>query len=142
MSDHDTADRGPPGEVAQGETRTVLVADDLPQVRRLIRVTLSATGCEVLEAENGERAVAVARESYPDLILMDLAMPKRTGLWALARLREDPLTAGIPVVILTANDEETAKETAESLGAIAYLLKPFRPLQLLAIVDQALAPTR
>lgn len=143
MPDHltDTAGATRRG-VPQGETRTVLVADDLPQVRRLMRLTLSASGCDVIEAGDGETAVALARSHYPDLILLDLAMPRRTGLWVAERLQEDPLTAGIPFIVVTANDEERAREAALALGAIAYLLKPFRPLQLLETVDRALTPVR
>lgn len=115
---------------------TLLVCDDEDVLRSLIRATLA--GYTVIEARDGDEALAHARQLRPDLILLDMMMPGRSGLDVLAELRRDPNLAGTPVVMLTARTQVADREAAEATGANRYLGKPFSPLQLIAVVEELL----
>ena len=101
----------------------------------LCRVNLEFEGFRVVEAADGERAVAAAREASPDLILLDTTMPNTDGWETLLRLQADPDLRGIPVVMLTARVEEEARQRALRGGAVAYVTKPFRPSELVGTVN-------
>ncbi len=108
----------------------VLVVDDEAPIRLLCRVNLEADGMSVLEAENGEQGLALAREYRPDVILLDVMMPGLDG-WQVARaLLEQPSTAGIPIVFLTARAESRDYSRGLDLGGVEYMTKPFNPLEL------------
>src|SRR4051812_36999661 len=98
----------------------VLVAEDNPMNRELIRSILEDRGCEVVEAADGEEALAKIRESEPDLILMDVQMPRLDGIDALHRLRHDPILASIPVIALTAYAMCGDKEQFLAAGFDSY----------------------
>ena len=119
--------------------KTILYAEDNEFNRKIVRQALSRTTYRLIEAEDGEAAVTMAGEALPDLILMDVQLPKLSGLEATRRLRADPRTAAIPVIIVTSfalgGDEQRAIEA----GATAYLAKPYSPRQLVALI-QKLAP--
>lgn len=119
---------------------TLLVCDDEDVLRSLIRATLA--GYTVIEARDGEEALAHARELHPDLILLDMMMPGRSGLDVLAELRRDPKLARTPVVMLTARTQVADRDAAEAAGADRYLGKPFSPLQLIAVVEELLDSQR
>ena len=109
----------------------VLIVDDEPDIRRIAKLGLSRVGgMEVVEATNGTEALARAREEHPDAVLLDVMMPVLDGPSTLARLREDPATAGIPVVFLTAKAIAAEVERLKSLGAAGVLTKPFDPMTL------------
>jgi len=109
----------------------VLIVDDEPDIRRIAKLGLSRVGgMEVVEATNGTEALARAREDHPDAVLLDVMMPVLDGPSTLARLREDPATAGIPVVFLTAKAIAAEVERLKSLGAAGVLTKPFDPMTL------------
>ncbi len=118
--------------------QTVLIADDDEGIRALIETTLESPDCRVLLAEDGEAALALARRELPDLVILDWMMPKLTGPEIAERLPCDPLTAGIPIVLLTGMSREENRQRGLATGALAYLIKPFSPLQLLQIVQQVL----
>lgn len=118
--------------------KTILLADDEPNLRLLVRTTLEDPSYRILEANDGSAALAKAREEHPDLIVLDWMMPGMTGIEVAAALREDPLTAGIPVIMLTARDRPEDKEQGAAVGAFEYLTKPFSPLELLRKVEEAL----
>ena len=107
--------------------KTVVVADDDAGVRHLVRDTLALGGVpvEVLEAETGAQAVALARRGPVDLVLLDVGMPELDGLQACRALKDDPATAGAPVVFVSIRSQP-AKD-ALGAGASAYLTKPFSP---------------
>jgi two-component system alkaline phosphatase synthesis response regulator PhoP len=105
--------------------KRVLIADDEETVRSLVK-RLLGKNCKVLEAENGEEAVKVAVNEKPDLILMDILMPKMDGLTACYAIKRNPATKGIPVVMLTAVDYELNRKLSQDvMGAQDYITKPF-----------------
>jgi DNA-binding response OmpR family regulator len=116
----------------------VLIADDEPHIRRLVAFTLGNDGYEVIEATDGGEAVSLAASERPDLILLDVMMPVMTGYDALRKLKADPATAAIPVVMLSAKSQKT--EIAEGLesGAHEYICKPFTPRELVQRVGEIL----
>ena len=119
--------------------KTVLYVEDNEFNRKIVRHLLGRTSYRLLEAEDGEAGVTTAREARPDLVIMDIQLPKMSGLEATRRLRADPATAGIPIIVITsfalAGDEDKAREA----GAAAYLAKPYSPRELLEMIRR-LAP--
>jgi len=119
--------------------KTVLYVEDNEFNRKIVRHLLGRTSYRLIEAVDGEAGVATAREAVPDLIIMDIQLPKLSGLEATRQLRADPVTAPIPVIVITsfalAGDEEKARKA----GAAAYLAKPYSPRELLQMIRQ-LAP--
>ena len=110
----------------------ILVAEDERDIRELINFTLSYAGHTVTQAANGQEAIDKAREleKKPDLIMMDVRMPKLTGYEACRRLKEEDDLKDIPVVFLSAKGQDEEVQTGISAGAIAYILKPFAPEEL------------
>jgi two-component system phosphate regulon response regulator PhoB len=122
------------------ERPIVLVCDNEEALRALVAATLEGAGYELVEARDGEQALAQARAVHPDLILLDMMMPVHTGLEVLAELRADPELADTPVVMLTARVQLTDREAALEAGADRFLAKPFSPLQLADVVAELLPP--
>ncbi len=116
----------------------ILVAEDERDIRDLIVFTLQLTGFSVVEVPNGEEAVKKASEINPDLILMDVRMPKMTGYEACKALKEQEDTKDIPVVFLSAKGQEAEINTGLELGAVEYFLKPFAPDELAERVNKIL----
>ena len=117
---------------------TVLVVDDEPTVRILVRRILGRE-YDVIEAENGARAVEVAKANKLDLVLMDMMMPEMDGLSACYAIRQDSSTCHVPVIMLTAVTHELNRRLSENvMGANAYVVKPFEPSELLASVHDVL----
>jgi two-component system alkaline phosphatase synthesis response regulator PhoP len=112
----------------------VLVVDDEPPIRLLCRVNLEAEGMEVLEAGDGPAGVAAARSERPDVVLLDVMMPGLDGWQVAERLLEDPETADIPIVFLTARAELRDRARGLDLGGVEYVTKPFNPIELAPIV--------
>ena len=104
--------------------RRVLVAEDDPVNRKLIRDLLALAGHEALEASDGSEAVRLAEEEQPDLILMDLQMPVMDGWQATVLLKKQPATKNIPIIILTASAMDSDRRRVMSLGPDGYLTKP------------------
>jgi two-component system cell cycle response regulator DivK len=119
--------------------KTILYVEDNEFNRKIVRHLLGRTSYQLIEATDGEAGVTTAREARPDLVIMDIQLPKMSGLDATRQLRADPATAGIPVIVITsfalAGDEDKAREA----GAAAYLAKPYSPRELLQMIRQ-LAP--
>ena len=108
----------------------ILVAEDEPDILNLIAANLRSAGYEVLKAADGPSALATARNQSPQLIVLDLMLPGMPGLEVCRSLKADPLTACIPVVMLTAKAEEVDRIVGLELGADDYLTKPFSPREL------------
>ena len=117
---------------------TILLVEDQEDNRTIYRTILAHAGYRVLEAVDGEAAVRTAREQRPDLVLMDISIPRLDGWEATRILREDPTTAQIPVVALTAHALAHDRARAAQLGYAAYLVKPIAPMAVVAEVQRLL----
>lgn len=118
--------------------RTVLHIEDNEYNRKIVRQLLSRTSFRLLEAADGEAGLVVARRELPDLILMDVQLPKLSGLDATRLLRADPLTAKIPLVVVTSFALSGDDRRAMDAGASAYLAKPYSPRDLMALIHRFL----
>ncbi len=117
----------------------LLIADDEPGVRSLVRMTLESEDYEIIEAANGHDALAAARGHRPDLVLLDVNMPVPSGFDVCRNLKQDPETADMTVVMLTAQAQESDLEAGLRSGADGYFTKPFSPIALLRKVEEVLA---
>ena len=117
----------------------ILIAEDERDIRDLITFTLGFAGFEVVAAANGEEAVTLAQKEIPDLILMDVRMPRMTGYEACALLKKDEKLKDIPVIFLSAKGQDSEIKTGLQAGATDYLLKPFAPDQLTERIQAVLA---
>src|SRR3989442_15042583 len=117
---------------------TVLIADDEPNVVELVRVTLEDERVRVVEAFDGAAALTMAEAFRPDLVLLDVEMPKINGLEVCRRLRSDPRCAGTTIVLLTAAAQRDDVTRGLEAGADHYLTKPFSPVRLLALLERLL----
>lgn len=108
----------------------ILIAEDERDIRDLITFTLGFAGYDVITATNGEEAFQKALEVMPDLILMDVRMPRMTGYEACKRIKAEEKIKHIPVVFLSAKGQESEVQTGLEVGAVEYILKPFSPDQL------------
>ncbi len=118
---------------------TVLVVDDERPIRLLCRVNLEAEGMDVLEAQDGPNGLELARESRPDVILLDVMMPGLDGWHVAEELLDDERTRSIPIVFLTARAELRDRARGLDLGGIDYVTKPFNPVELAPLVRRLLA---
>jgi len=114
---------------------TLLVVDDEPQIRRVLRATLSSNGYDVIEAKNGQEAIEMAVRERPDLILLDVNMPDMSGLEACSKIR---LSFEGPIIMVTVRNSEQDKIVALDAGADDYVVKPFGMGELLARIRAAL----
>jgi CheY-like chemotaxis protein len=119
----------------------ILVVDDEPDLRTLANLALSHDGHTVIEASSGQEALALIDADMPDLVLLDLLMPRQGGMDVLRILRSKPATAALPVIVLTGVDDENTTRIGFELGATDFLTKPFSIPQLAARVRACLART-
>ncbi|HEV8499934.1 MAG TPA: response regulator [Casimicrobiaceae bacterium] len=118
--------------------RTILYIEDNEYNRKIVRQLLTRTPFRLLEAGDGETGVALAQQELPALVLMDVQLPKMSGLEATRLLKADARTAGIPVIVITSFALSGDREKAAAAGADSYLAKPYSPRELLALVRQYL----
>ncbi len=119
--------------------RKLLIADDEDGIRSLVRMTLEADSYEILEARDSDEALALAREHRPELMFLDVMMPGGSGFDVCRELKADPATAGITIIMLTAQAQERDRELGVEAGADDYFTKPFSPVGLLYKVEEVLA---
>jgi CheY-like chemotaxis protein len=117
----------------------VLVVDDSEAIRQLIAVNLELEGYDVRRAADGLEALEVAARWRPDVVTLDMVMPRLDGLATCARLRADPATAGVAVVMVTGRAQAADRDRGEAAGVDAYLTKPFEPAELVATVARLAA---
>lgn len=117
----------------------ILLIDDHRTVLRLLEAILKLRGYELLYAENGQQGMAMARQEQPDLILLDVMMPEIDGFKVCQYLKEQPDTAHIPVVFLTARGAEDDLATGRRVGAEGFLTKPFLAKEVLDLIERLLA---
>jgi DNA-binding response OmpR family regulator len=116
----------------------ILISEDERDIRDLVAFTLTYGGHEVVATSNGMEAVEIAPKEQPDLILMDVRMPKMTGYEACVELKKNPQTKDIPVVFLSAKGQEAEVQAGMGVGALDYILKPFAPDALLERIGELL----
>jgi CheY-like chemotaxis protein len=116
----------------------ILIVEDHPTMREAMRLVLEGEGFVIGEAADGQRALEMMRADPPDLVFLDMNMPGSSGAQVLAEIRGDPATAGIRVIVVTADGEE-GRGRAMAVGADEYFTKPFSPITLLRTVEQVLS---
>jgi two-component system cell cycle response regulator DivK len=116
--------------------KTILYVEDNEFNRKIVKQLLAQTRYRLREAVDGETGLRMAQEESPDLVLMDVQLPKMSGLEATRRLRADPRTAAIPIVVITSYALSGDAEKAKDAGATAYLAKPYSPRDLLAKIRE------
>jgi CheY-like chemotaxis protein len=126
-------------ERVAGSLATVLICDDEPSLRELIRVSLDGP-YRFAEADDGEQSLELARRLRPDVVILDMMMPRLNGLEVLAELRQDEGFSGTAVIVLTA--QPGMREEALREGADLVMVKPFEPEQITAAVEEVLAERR
>ncbi len=119
--------------------RTILIIEDEKLIIVSTQMVLEAAGFRVESATNGEAGISKARELRPDLILLDIMMPGIDGWEALTRLKRDPETAPIPVIIFTAREHTRGHQKSTEMGAADYFRKPFEPDELIELVEKHIA---
>ena len=118
--------------------KTILYIEDNEFNRKIVRQLLAQTKYRLLEAVDAESGLKAAQDELPNLILMDVQLPKMSGLDATRQLRADPRTAAVPIVVITSYALSGDAEKAKAAGATAYLAKPFSPRDLLAKIREIL----
>ncbi len=116
----------------------ILICDNEEPLRALVRAALEPRGYELVDARDGDESMEAVRRLRPDLVVLDMMMPGRTGLDVLCELRADPDLAGTPVVMLTARTQVADAEAAVAAGADRFLAKPFSPVELDVLIASML----
>ena len=119
-------------------SKCILVVEDQADNMQILRDLLVSADYEMIEAVNGEEALAAVAKRRPDLILMDIQLPKMSGLDATRRLRADPKTAAIPIIVITSFALSGDDQKAKDAGATAYMAKPYSPRELLQMIRKLL----
>ena len=120
----------------------ILVVDDEVNITQILEFSIGAEGYEVVTAANGEEAIEKARREQPDLIILDVMMPRIDGYEACRILKTNPLTKSIPVVLLTAKGRDIDKRLGYEVGATDYIIKPFSPNKLIDRIHQLLVGSK
>jgi DNA-binding response OmpR family regulator len=123
---------------SEARPRTVLIVDDTPDIVEFLVVRLRGEGFDTLSAYSGQDGLQKARLELPDLIVLDVMMPQLNGFQLCRKLKQDPETADIPVLFLTAKDQPSDRFWAEEVGAAGYLTKPVDPRAVAAEVHRIL----
>ena len=118
--------------------KTILYVEDNEANRKMVRLLLMNTAYALIEAYDGEAGVLKALEARPDLILMDIQLPKISGIEAMRRLRADPVTANTPIIAITSFALSGDDQKAKGAGATAYIAKPYSPRDLLTLLRKTL----
>jgi two-component system chemotaxis response regulator CheY len=119
---------------------SILVVDDSPSIRQMLAVTLSEAGHEVLEAADGVLALHIAQQRVVDLVITDVNMPNMDGITLVRELRGLPAYRLVPLLMLTTESSSDRKMQGKQAGATGWIIKPFRPDQLLSTIDRVLGP--
>ncbi|MFH1278442.1 MAG: response regulator [Candidatus Eisenbacteria bacterium] len=119
--------------------KKILVVDDEVYILHILDFSLGAEGYEVITAADGEEAIDRARVEKPDLVVLDIMMPKVDGFEACRRLKADPETSQIPVILLTAKGREVDRQMGMEVGADDYIVKPFSPTKLIEKIGSFLS---
>jgi two-component system alkaline phosphatase synthesis response regulator PhoP len=118
--------------------KKILIVEDEPQIRMGLKMRLERNDYEVLEAEDGVAGLSLARSEKPDLIILDIMLPKMDGYQMARMLKFDEKFKSIPIVMLTARSQQTDRDTGQAVGADAYVTKPYKSEELLATISKFL----
>jgi two-component system chemotaxis response regulator CheY len=118
--------------------KTIMTVDDSTSVRQMVVFTLRGGGYEVIEAVDGRDGIAKLRRASCDMIITDLNMPHLDGIGLIREVRSDATLRNIPIVMLTTESQEGRKQEGKAAGATGWIVKPFKPEQLLAVVKRVL----
>ena len=120
--------------------KKILIVDDQPQIRELVAITLQLSSYQILFAENGQQAIEIAQTEHPDVILLDVMLygSDLDGLEVCRRLKKNPATENIPIVLLTAHGQMSDIEAGKAAGADDYFIKPFSPTALMKKIEAVL----
>ena len=116
--------------------KTIMMVDDSASIRQVVGLTLKQAGYAVLEACDGRDALLKLRSTAVDGIVTDLNMPNMNGLDFIRQYRMTPQSAGVPIVFLTTESDDSLKQQARSAGALGWMVKPFKPEQLIAFIKK------
>lgn len=116
--------------------KTIMVVDDSASIRQVVGLTLKQAGYAVLEACDGQEALGKLRSAPVDAIITDMNMPNMNGLDFIRQYRSTGQSAGVPIVFLTTESDDGLKQQARSAGALGWMMKPFKPEQLLAVMKK------
>ena len=119
--------------------KKILIVDDEVYILHILDFSLGAEGYEVITAADGEEAIERAKKEKPDLVVLDIMMPKVDGFEACRRLKADPETSPIPVILLTAKGREVDRRMGMEVGADDYIVKPFSPNKLIEKIGSFLS---
>ena len=123
-----------------GARRTVLVVEDHPDARALVRTYLLAMGVDVVDVAEGRSAIGILKSSTPDLVCLDLMLPELSGFEVCEYMRSQPALREVPILVMSARAKPMDRAFAEELGATAYLIKPFKRKEFCRAVDICLKP--
>ncbi len=118
--------------------KTILTVDDSPSIRQMIKFTLSENGYNVIEAVDGQDALEKVKSASVNLVITDLNMPNMDGITLIKNLRQNPLFKFTPILMLTTESQETKKSEGKQAGATGWIIKPFKPEQLTAVIKKVL----
>jgi DNA-binding response OmpR family regulator len=120
--------------MTNGPTK-ILITEDEQELRQMLKLTMESAGYQVVTANNGREALERLNSDLPDVVLMDVMMPEMNGFDAMRKIKENPSTAHIPVVMLTALDDDASTAKGWKMGTSLYLKKPFVPGQLISYIQ-------
>ncbi len=118
--------------------KVILTVDDSASIRQLVKFTLKKAGYDVLEGFNGKDGLSVAKDNKVDMVITDLNMPEMDGITLIAKLRELSNYKYIPIIMLTTESDASMKQKGKAAGATGWIVKPFKPEQLLTVIKKVL----
>ena len=118
--------------------KTIITVDDSASVRQMVSFTLKGAGYTVIEASDGKDALAKLTGNKADMVITDLNMPNMNGIELIKALRANPSYKFVPIVLLTTESQDTKKQEGKAAGATGWIVKPFKPEQLLSVVKKVL----
>lgn len=119
-------------------SKTIMTVDDSATIRQMLNFTLTDAGFEVIEAVDGVDACTKLRDNPVNMVITDLNMPQMDGIELIREVRKDPANRFVPIIMLTTESQETKKQEGKAAGASGWIVKPFSPEQLLAVVKMVL----
>jgi two-component system, chemotaxis family, chemotaxis protein CheY len=119
-------------------SKTILAVDDSSSIRQMVSFVLSNAGYTVIEAEDGEEALAKAESAQISMVITDLHMPRLDGIGLIHKLRVKPTFKFVPIIMLTTESQDSKKQQGRDAGATGWIVKPFKPEQLIAVVKKVI----